>query len=331
MSEQYYDGEYLCLSCHHPTNSGYLFCQRCYQNSKHSLMFLAIENGKFAHRIQDHTDLISRRDIKKYTNNMHDLYSTDGINCAICGNDSSQYLLCKDCYYKKRNSNILVAIGGCKSVAYIRDLSKKEFEAIEEPDDYDEENDECEDINYDEEDEEGSIQENQCLICGEDCSTFHFCSSCYTKYLKSKETLIKIKNGTNVELLDSSYPTPYRCEDGHRVRSKSEREIDNYLFKNRITHVYEQPVFLDDESEEPIHPDFYLPDMDVFIEHLGMDITDSRNQTYIDQWNYKRELYLSHRLTVICTHEITDTEDIETALKKKLRRFVKGTINYEDQ
>lgn len=61
-------------------------------------MFLAIENGKFAHRIQDHTDLISRRDIKKYTNNMHDLYSTDGINCAICGNDSSQYLLCKDCY-----------------------------------------------------------------------------------------------------------------------------------------------------------------------------------------------------------------------------------------
>lgn len=330
MGKPYYNGEYLCVCCHQPTNTDYLFCQNCYHAYKNREPYFIIEQGK---NIQKVSYLIvgrGRNDLEAYKNNVHDLYSPNGINCVICGKDSTPYLLCKECYRNSAKDTLLISIGGCKNVAYIRNLAKKELADLtaDAEEDFDEEDD-IEEDDIEEDDIEEDDASNECLICGAECYSYHFCSSCYTKYLKNKEALLRISNGIKTELLDSSYPTPYRCEDGHRVRSKSEREIDNYLFRNRITHVYEQPIFLDEESEEPIHPDFYLPDLDIYIEHLGMDITDSRNQTYIDQWEYKRKLYRTHKMTIICTHEISDTEDINTSLERKLRRYTEGAINYE--
>lgn len=65
------------------------------------------------------------------------------------------------------------------------------------------------------------------------------------------------------------YPAPYLCESGHWVRSKSEREIDNFLFKHRIRYIFEKEYVYNPKSY-PYYPDFYLPDYDLFIEYFGM-------------------------------------------------------------
>lgn len=65
------------------------------------------------------------------------------------------------------------------------------------------------------------------------------------------------------------YKKPYRCEDGDYVRSKSEREIDNFLFRNRIWHIYE-PEYICKETGKKYYPDFYLPDYKLYIEYFGL-------------------------------------------------------------
>lgn len=60
---------------------------------------------------------------------------------------------------------------------------------------------------------------------------------------------------------------PYRCNDGDYVRSKSEREIDDFLYANRIWHVYEPEYVC--HNKKKYYPDFYLPDYNLYIEYFG--------------------------------------------------------------
>ena len=57
------------------------------------------------------------------------------------------------------------------------------------------------------------------------------------------------------------------------VKSVSERDIGNFLFRNNTEFQYEPLVNWVDESKEDkeYHPDFYLPDYDIYIEHWGLN------------------------------------------------------------
>ncbi len=58
------------------------------------------------------------------------------------------------------------------------------------------------------------------------------------------------------------------------VKSISERNIGNFLFRHDIKFHYEPLVTWVDEDEEEereYHPDFYLPDFDIYIEHWGLN------------------------------------------------------------
>ncbi|MFX1392198.1 MAG: UvrD-helicase domain-containing protein [Promethearchaeota archaeon] len=57
------------------------------------------------------------------------------------------------------------------------------------------------------------------------------------------------------------------------VKSVSERDIANFLFKNTVNFEYEPLVEWVDEGKEEkeYHPDFYLPDYDIYIEHWGLN------------------------------------------------------------
>ena len=206
--------------------------------------------------------------------------------CEKCGKDSGKYPLCKDCYYEQ-------------------------FE------------DECDDEIYEDFDEFNYAGE--CLLCGnEKLDADHiFCTECFKLY-RNKEVLVSIINGKDVKLLESHYYSKYRCIDGHYVKSKSEREIDNYLDKNHIRHYYEHEVSLDGSKENTIHPDFYLPDIDVYIEHWGMQ----DDAYYNESMNHKLEIYKKLKLTLICTYENSDSADIESALNRKLKFYKKHQINY---
>ena len=63
------------------------------------------------------------------------------------------------------------------------------------------------------------------------------------------------------------YEKPYRCNDGDYVRSKSEREIDDFLYANRIWHVYEPEYVC--KNGKKYYPDFLLSDYDLYIEYFG--------------------------------------------------------------
>ena len=89
--------------------------------------------------------------------------------------------------------------------------------------------------------EQVNNQENKgisrCVICGKETTQpgYYFCPSCFGKHNK-KELWVKFVHCKPVDFSNDSYEGRYKCEDGHIVKSKSERAIDNYLFENGIPH-----------------------------------------------------------------------------------------------
>ena len=136
-----------------------------------------------------------------------------------------------------------------------------------------------------------------------------------------------------MELLDESYEGRYTCKDGHIVKSKSEREIDNYLFENEIPHAYEKELSFGASEKDILHPDFYLPNYlgkgkHVYIEHWGYE---ENNIQYTQTKKFKLPIYKKLGITLVCTYEKTDTKDIESTLDRKLKKenIKENQINFE--
>ncbi|MBQ7789223.1 MAG: hypothetical protein IJ398_06205 [Clostridia bacterium] len=163
----------------------------------------------------------------------------------------------------------------------------------------------------------------KCLLCGEESGNYLFCKSCFSQH-HGKTLLFKITCDKNqkLELLNESYEGLYVCKDGHIVKSKSERDIDNYLFEHKIAHAYEKALPINGEI---FKPDFYLKDLDVYIEHWGFD---ESNKEYTARKDYKIPKYKEKGITLICTYEATDMQDVETSLQIKLESYKKGEINF---
>lgn len=111
-------------------------------------------------------------------------------------------------------------------------------------------------------------------------------------------------------------PGQLRTKDGHWVRSKSERDIANFLFDNRIAYQYERPVTI---GGVEIRPDFYLPDVagGLYLEHFGL-LDDERYRRLAES---KLRLFRDAKLSVIVTDE-KDALDMDAALRRKLGKQV---------
>ena len=108
------------------------------------------------------------------------------------------------------------------------------------------------------------------------------------------------------------YSAEIRCIDGHYVRSKAEKRIDDFFFYNHITHIYE-PEYYSQIKQKPFCPDFYLPDYNLYIEYFGRTeneylqkkyekIEAFRSDTninfeYIDHIDYQK---IESKLKIIC-------------------------------
>jgi hypothetical protein len=104
---------------------------------------------------------------------------------------------------------------------------------------------------------------------------------------------------------------PYRTKNGILVRSKSEMLIANFLHDRGYRFEYERVTVL---GTKLLRPDFYLPDYDVFLEHLGL--IDSRS-AYREDWEWKKALYDANNCKVITTFE-NDIRNLESSLLQKL-------------
>ena len=93
---------------------------------------------------------------------------------------------------------------------------------------------------------------------------------------------------------------------GARVKSFEELEIANYLAKHDVNFCYERPYEENTQTREygQYHPDFFLPDSKIYIEHHALDERGRPPRG----WKGYKERVEWHR----CTHEKYGTKLIET-------------------
>lgn len=105
----------------------------------------------------------------------------------------------------------------------------------------------------------------------------------------------------------------YRTQDGHRVRSRAEALIDDYLYNNGVAHAYERRL---PGIEDEVISDFYIPAGKVFIEFWGLE----ENEAYADRKKRKLEIYAENNFNLIELND-KDIETIDDVLPRKLRKF----------
>ena len=79
----------------------------------------------------------------------------------------------------------------------------------------------------------------------------------------------------------------FKCLDGHIVKSKAEREIDNFFYNNDINHVYEAK-YIHPVTKKMAAPDFFIPEKNLYIEYFGLEDPD-----YLRNKEEKIEMYSS--------------------------------------
>jgi DNA helicase-4 len=106
-----------------------------------------------------------------------------------------------------------------------------------------------------------------------------------------------------------------------QVKSFAECQIANYLFRQGINYQYEAKYKIDTKTPErrAYQPDFYLPDVDIYIEHFGID-RQGNTAPYIDKQSYtegmqwKRELHKTHGTALIETFHYEQQEGVLLSL-----------------
>ncbi|MCK5261721.1 MAG: hypothetical protein KAJ44_06035 [Thermoplasmatales archaeon] len=108
-------------------------------------------------------------------------------------------------------------------------------------------------------------------------------------------------------------------ENVYGKMTDSEKQVAEYLDKLDISWKFEYPVFLNDEKERPRlwTPDFYLPDLNIYVEVCG-----SKNFDY----EYRKHRYFENKIDVIYLHLYKDKIEWQDHFKERLMVFVKERL-----
>lgn len=119
--------------------------------------------------------------------------------------------------------------------------------------------------------------------------------------VETLEKLFKAKKRVKIYRDDIQYLT----DDGHRVRSKAELQIDNWLYKNHIAHGYETAI------PGAKRCDFEVPTKSgkVYIEYWGLE-----DKNYIKNMEQKLGIYKTHKLKLISVYP-KDLKNLDQKLK----------------
>ena len=148
-----------------------------------------------------------------------------------------------------------------------------------------------------------SILSNKSVIRSIDAAT----GKSYENGSTNNETIFK------TDEFRKKHEAKYRTQDGHRVRSKAEAMVDDYLYNNGVAHAYERRL---PGIDEEVISDFYLPAGKVFIEFWGME----ENEKYKERKKKKLAIYADNNFNLIEMND-KDIETIDDILPRKLKKF----------
>lgn len=209
-----------------------------------------------------------------------------GKTCVICGKASGMYPLCRE-HLQMKNDGKVVKCENCGTWHLVDELCNcQKTTAIEK-----------------------DSPDLKCIICGQPSNGFHFCRVCYAKY-KDRSVDIRITNCCDTEILDEYGNLQYKCDDGRKVRSRAEVIISNFFFKEKVRAVYEETIYYD--GDKTLHPDFFLPDYDLYIEY-----NELTNKPYLKSKEYAQNIYKQLNKKVLIIND-NDLRDIAACLKPKL-------------
>jgi hypothetical protein len=117
------------------------------------------------------------------------------------------------------------------------------------------------------------------------------------------------------------FPADFMGSDGHRVRSKAELLIDNWLYTRRppIAHAYERRLPVPEEA----YADFYIPLGDCYIEYWGLDTPE-----YSERQRRKLELFEKYDLRVVSLGE-RDIENLDDLLPRELLKMLPSGYRFQ--
>ena len=94
--------------------------------------------------------------------------------------------------------------------------------------------------------------------------------------------------------------------NGEVVKSRGELIIANWLFHNGVNYEYEAPYRIDtaDATHRQYRPDFYLPDIDAYLEHWAVDAQGNpppKFEGYKEGMTWKKALHAENETTLLET------------------------------
>lgn len=95
---------------------------------------------------------------------------------------------------------------------------------------------------------------------------------------------------------------------------KSEKEVADYLQKLNIWWNFEQPIYVSDDKERPRvwTPDFYLPELGIYIEVCGSKDFD---------YEYRESIYKKNKIPIIFIHKYKTKEEWQKFLRKSIEEL----------
>ena len=155
----------------------------------------------------------------------------------------------------------------------------------------------------------------KCLFCSNETENGNlFCKEHYYKY-KNKTITVTIKNLTDFNIVDEYGNRDVKTANGMFVRSQQEKIIYDELYSRGVKFEYEKTEFYKDENGETkeLHPDFYLTDYNLYIEHWGYENT--KDKKYIEEKAYKENIYKKLGVKIAGTSS-EDIKDIKKAIDR---------------
>lgn len=150
------------------------------------------------------------------------------------------------------------------------------------------------------------------------------CYECWLKNNKKSEKKSSSYKPSEIEKEETNFRSKFkatiRAEDGHMVRSRAEKMIDDWLYHKGIVHAYERRVPI----EEEVYCDFFIPiGQKVWIEFWGLE-----EKKYLKRKELKKQFYKMHNKHLI---ELTDKdiENLDDIMPIKLRPFLPPTFSFD--